>query len=268
MYYKKFPPAAQLSPYVECYFVWEGTTKESLDVQSPPSNFNAVVFNYSDLYEAHQNNSNKTLVPKAFACGLFTSNYHLVLKGNIGITGIVFKATALHNFFGIRMSTLVNNRMPLELLLLDKAEMLWNKIKTESEDKARVRILEEFILSYLPNAKARLSVIDEGVELIDKHNGTISVEAVADQLKISRRYLEKHFLMKVGVSPKFYSRIKRFSILSNKIAHTNKIDWQDLVFENGFHDQSHLVKEFMEFNQMNPSDYHLKHNELIRFVKH
>ena len=39
------------------------------------------------------------------------------------------------------------------------------------------------------------------------------------------------------------------------------------VEEYGFHDQSHLVKEFMEFNQMNPSRYHMLHRELTRFVK-
>ena len=102
---------------------------------------------------------------------------------------------------------------------------------------------------------------------LEQLKGCISVEEVATHLKISRRYLEKKFLEKVGVSPKFYARIKRFGNLSNKIAHNEKIDWQEIVMEYGFHDQSHLVKEFIEFNQMNPSAYHLAHKELTRFVK-
>jgi AraC-like DNA-binding protein len=267
MRYQKFPSATGLTSFVECYFVWEGEANPSLDVQSPPNGFNAIVFNYANLNEAYQSGGPRMSVPKAFASGQFTSNYHLVLKGTIGMTGIVLKAAALHNLFGMRMSTLVNNRMPLEFLLPDKAESLWNNVKAESADEARIKLLEELIFAYLPNAKARLSVIDEAVELIDHHNGSISVEAVADQLKISRRYMEKQFLIKVGVSPKFYSRIKRFVSLSKDVAYNEKFDWQDLIFKYGFHDQSHLVKEFMEFNQMNPSNYHLKHNELIRFVK-
>ena len=147
------------------------------------------------------------------------------------------------------------------------AECHWKSIKAETTDEGRIKILEEFLLSLLPEAKARLSVIDEAVEIIDLHKGSISVETVAEQLKISRRYLEKKFLEKVGVSPKFYARIKRFVSLSKEVAYNENFNWQDIVFEYGFHDQSHLVKEFMEFNQMNPSDYHLKHKELIRFVK-
>lgn len=268
MRYEKFPPSEELKPFVECFFIWEGEAKEYLDVQSPPNSFAAMVFNYGDPYEAYQNCTVKTKVPKAFVCGLFTSNYHLVLKGNIGMAGIVFRPSALHNFFGIRMSQLVNSRMPLELLLQDKAQWLGTHIKAALSDERRIKILEEFVFSHLSDAKARLSVIDEAIELIDQHKGSVSVETVAGQLKISRRYLEKKFLEKVGVSPKFYARIKRFVSLSKEVAYNKNFNWQDIIFEYGFHDQSHLVKEFMEFNQMNPSDYHLKHNELIRFVKH
>lgn len=267
MEYRKFAPCAELKPFVECYFAWEGEAKVCLDVQSPPNSFNAMVFNYADPYETYQNSTTRMHVPKAFVCGPFTSNYHLVLKGKIGMSGIVFRSSALHNFFGIRMSQLVNSRMALVLLLPDRAESIWGNVKAANTDESRVKILQDFLLSLLPEAKARLSVIDEAVEIIDEHKGSISVETVAAQLKISRRYLEKKFLEKVGVSPKFYARIKRFVSLSKEVAYNKNFDWQDIVFEYGFHDQSHLVKEFMEFNQMNPSDYHLKHNELIRFVK-
>ncbi len=267
MRYQKFPPSDELKPFVECYFIWEGEAKESLDVQSPPNSFNAMVFNYGDPYESYQSSTSRIPVPKAFVCGPFTSNYHLVLKGKIGMSGIVFRSSALHNFFGIRMSQLVNSRMALELLLPGKAESLWTSVKAAATDEDRVKILEDLLLPLLPETKAQLSVIDEAVEIIDQHKGSISVETVAEQLKISRRYLEKKFLEKVGVSPKFYARIKRFGLLSNKVAHSEKVDWQDIVFESGLTDQSHLVKEFMEFNQMNPTDYYVKHNELIRFVK-
>lgn len=268
MHYQKYMPCKELKSFVECYFSWKGIAEKELDIQSPPSNFTAIVFNYETPYQSYQNSALKMVVPKAFVCGLFTSNYHLVLKGKIGMVGIVLKATSVHNFFGLRMSGLVNSRMALEHILPNETGSVLNAIESALADEERIKILEEFVLKRLMEAKSRLSVIDDAVELIDRHKGSISVMEVAEQLKISKRYLEKKFLEKVGVSPKFYTRIKRFSNLSNVLAHSPKVDWQDIVYQNGFHDQSHLVKEFMEFNQMNPTDYHLKHNELIRFVKH
>lgn len=267
MHYKKFTPCQPLQPFVECYFSWKGLAEKELDIQSPPNNFAAIVFNYETPYQSYQNNTLKMIAPKAFACGLFTSNYHLVVKGKIGMVGIVFKATSMHNFFGLRMSGLVNNRMALEHILPDETGSVLRAIVSALYDEDKIKILEEFVLKRLADAKSRLSLIDDAVELIDLHKGSISVVAVAEHLKISKRYLEKKFLEKVGVSPKFYARIKRFSHLSNILAHSPKVDWQDIVYQSGFHDQSHLVKEFMEFNQMNPTDYFTKHQELIRFVK-
>lgn len=122
-------------------------------------------------------------------------------------------------------------------------------------------------MRYIPAGKSNLSIIDEAIDHIDNSKGCITVDAVAAHLGISRRYLEKKFLEKVGISPKYYARIKRFSILSNEIAHSKHIDWQHIVAHYGFHDQSHLVKEFIEFNQMNPTQYHLLHQEMTRLVR-
>lgn len=266
MRYNKYSPSAELEPFVQCYFVWEGEATQQLEIQSPPNGFSAMVFNYADPTWACQNNHERMLIPKAFVCGQFTSNYQLVVKGKIGMVGIVFKPSSFYNFFACRMPELVNNRMPLNMLLGVRAEELWSSVRVQTEDQGRIDILHNFLSQLLPEAKSRRSIVDEAVEYIDRCHGRISVEEVAVNLKISRRYLEKKFLEKVGVSPKFYARVKRFSGLSNKVAHSQKIDWQDVVFENGFHDQSHLVKEYIEFNKMSPSDYHRYHRELSRFM--
>jgi AraC-like DNA-binding protein len=267
MRYQKLPPSAALSAVVECYFAWEGDAGEGLKVQSPPNCFNSITFNYENQYFASQNNSVPAQVPRSFVSGQFTSNYSLELKGKIGMVGIVLRPCSIHNIFGIRMSQLVNSRAPLTFLPGLPEAILWSAVKEQTSVEGRIRILEELMLSYLTVAKANVSVIDEAVDHIDSRKGCITVEEVATFLKISRRYLEKKFLEKVGVSPKYYARLKRFGALSNKIAHNPKIDWQEIVNEFGFHDQSHLVKEFLEFNQMNPTQYHLLHRELSRFVK-
>ena len=109
MRYQKFTPANALHPFVACYFIWEGKAAGGISVQSPPNSYSSIVFNYADLYQASQNNNPPVPVPRAFVSGQFTSNYTLLLRENIGIAGIVLKPSALHNFFGVRMSSLVNN---------------------------------------------------------------------------------------------------------------------------------------------------------------
>jgi len=264
--YKKFLPIAELSPYVECIFIWERNSLEQLLVQSPPSGFNALIFNYADPYQAYQNENKKEKVPLAFVSGQFTANYHLEIQGKIGIIGAVMKASSIYNIFGLKMTSLVNKRLALQDFLEEKTDEIQNKIKKAGNAEERVQILEVFLKTHLETVPSRLSIIDDTISFIDQNNGMVTIEEVLTKFNISRSYLEKKFLQKIGISPKFYARIRRFSYLSNQVAHNKEINWQDIVFENGYHDQSHLVKDFKAFNHMKPSEYHKGHHELTRFI--
>ncbi|NJN42918.1 MAG: AraC family transcriptional regulator [Flammeovirgaceae bacterium] len=265
MHYQKIQPAESLRPWVECFYEWTGHVEKELDVQSPPNRYAAMIFNLGNSYNTYQGNVEKTLAPKTFACGLFTTNYHLVLQGTIDIFGIVFKPNGFHNFFGMRMSHLVNSRVDLSLLIEESPALHQSiaDLKTGAERAAR---MDTFLLDRLPQAQANATVIDDAVDYINQCKGLVSVTEVAEKFNISKRYLEKQFLIKVGISPKFYCRIIRFVYLSNIVAHNANIDWQEIVNQFGLHDQSHLVKEFMEFNQMSPSHYHQNHNEMTRIL--
>jgi AraC-like DNA-binding protein len=267
MTYTKYKPSQSLSPFVACYFIWESDSIEELLVQSPPTGFTALVFNYAEPYKAYQSNTQKEEVPLAFVSGQFTENYHLEINGEIGIIGAVLNAFSLFNFFGLNMASLVNKRLDLSSLLGRKSKEILAQIKTSTTAEEKIKILDDFLLSAVEKAKSRLMMIDDTIEFIDQKNGMVSIEEVLAKFKCSRRYLEKKFHEKVGITPKLYARIRRFSYLSNKVAHNKDINWQDIVFENGYHDQSHLAKDYKTFNQMNPSAYHQDHHELIRFIK-
>lgn len=100
MTYTKYSPSARLSPFVDCFFIWESEKEEELLIQSPPSGFNGLVFNYADPYWAYQTIYQKEEVPLIFAAGQFTANYHLDIRGKIGIIGVILHASILHDFFG------------------------------------------------------------------------------------------------------------------------------------------------------------------------
>ena len=267
MLYRKFKPDPSLAPFVECYYQWEGISPEPITVQSPPNGYAAIVFNLGAPYSSSQGSDNLSLVPRAFVSGQFTANYRLHLHGTISSVGAVLKPATVHNFFGVRMSQLVNTRASLSFLKDVDEPKLWERINSTTAIGDRVAVLEKLLMQYIPVGKSNLSIIDEAIDHIDNTRGCSTVDAVAAHLGVSRRYLEKKFLEKVGISPKYYARVKRFAFLSNEIAHSKHIDWQHIVTHYGFHDQSHLVKEFIEFNQMNPTQYHSLHQEMIRLVR-
>lgn len=266
-YEKYFPESENEKSLVECYYRWQGDASPSLEVQSPPTGFAAIVIIASRPYVAWQSEDDKQMVPSAFACGLFTSNYRLSVTGPVDVTGVVLKPTALYNLFGLRMPTLVNNRIPLTMLPDSDASHLAERTNAEKTSSDRVSILRTFLMDRFETARSHFTIVEDIIKWIDANHGNVTIDEVAAKFRVSRRYVETKFLEKVGVSPKFYARIRRFSYLSNIIVRSTDVNWQDIVHLGGFHDQSHLVKEFLKFNGMSPAEYVGNHKEIIRVVQ-
>lgn len=266
-YEKFFPESDEEKALVVCYYRWRGDASPAIELQSPPTGFGAIIIIASQPYVAWQAEEDKQIVPSAFACGLFTSNYHLHLSGPVDVTGVVLKPSALYAMFGMRMSALVNSRVPLTIFNEERVASLQNHINGQSESRDRVSVLRAFIMERLVIARSRFSIVEDIIQWIDTNKGCVTIDEVAAKFHVSRRYVETQFLEKVGVSPKFYARIRRFSYLSNIIVRKPDLNWQDVVELGGFHDQSHLVKEFLKFNRMSPAEYIGNHKELIRIIQ-
>jgi AraC-like DNA-binding protein len=263
MLYQKIKPHPALQPYVECYFIWESDfLKTPFLVESPPNGFTAMVFNYGDLPE-YENGP----PPQSFITGQATKNYTLKLKGKAGMVGIVFKPASFTTLFEVPMVHFTNIRVDLELVLGNLMEFLQEKIMEAGSNTERINLLENFLMVKLRKSKLKIDNIDQAVELILEKQGVISVKDILEQFPICSRQFQRKFLTKVGVSPKYYLRIKRFGHLCYQIISNNKIDWQDLIYEAGFYDQSHLIKDFLEFIGKNPTAYVKDNKELANFTK-
>ena len=84
---------------------------------------------------------------------------------------------------------------------------------------------------------------------------TRTVSDVTDRLGLCSRRFTEVFDDEVGLTPKLYCRIQRFTH-AIKLAHqTDDVDWADLAAMAGYYDQSHMIRDFQEFSGLNPSAY-------------
>lgn len=270
MEYRKIDPSPALRSFVKCYYVLEAELgTETHVVQSPPNGYTAMVFNYGDPYHVSSPSIPDTLVPRCFFAGQSTTNYRLTLARTVGVVGIVFMPAAVSTLFGISMEGTADSRIELSSLLGDESCAWCDSIVAAGSTEARIELIQEYLTSKLDGHRARYNVADLAAARILSAEGNITVEELASDLCVSRRQLERKFLEKTGLSPKLYARIARMSLISNFVAHHDdeKIDWQDLVFKGGFHDQNHFVKDFKKLNKLSPEQYHNNHHELIRYIR-
>lgn len=269
MEYQKYKPCSQLEPFVECYFSWNSQENiEPTIVESPPSGFCSIVFNYSDPYYLETKKFGKKSVPQQFISGQAIYSYKLFLEGRIGLCGIVFKPTALATIFNLPMYEFVEERVDLykifNNIILDR---IINQIKFAVDSREKVQFMEEFLLQQYYEKKPELDYIDKAANYIVEHNGMLQVNDLLAESCMSRRTFERKFFQKVGLSPKYYARIRRIGYICNLIAGKKKVDWAKIFYECEYYDHAHFIKDFQEFTGRSPQQYLNENTELANFVE-
>jgi AraC-like DNA-binding protein len=268
MQYNKFSPDGILSPFVECYFTWHSSESVSdFVVESPPSGFCSMVFNLGDAYHLQNKKYDRLIVPKVFVSGQSVYSYKLFLNGRINIAGIVFKPAALATLFNLPVYQYTEERIPLSNVFSEaRVNALLSELANAITPNDKSRILERFLLNHYSIRRPAPDAIDEAANLIVEKNGILDVSEITRNAFMSRRNFERKFFEKVGLSPKYYARIRRISYLMNLIAGKKKADWVQLFAECEFYDHSHFIKDFQAFTGRTPSQYLAENVELANFV--
>jgi AraC-like DNA-binding protein len=268
MIYKKIPPPSHLRPYIECFYMWESSFSQPLIVESPPSAFTSMVFNYGISY-AVQNAKHETIsVPQAFLTGQATTSYRLSVFGTIGMVGIVFRPAGMHTLFNLPLGELTDERLNItEILRGSDIRELQDKIMEAHNTAERIGLLTQFLNIQLMKNEHRFDAVDFTANQIVDAKGLVNVSDMMSDLFMCRRQFERKFFQKVGLSPKFYARTRRLGYLCSLMAGKRQVNWQHLLYDCGYYDQAHFIKDFTTFLGRTPTDY-LKNNvELAHFLK-
>ncbi|MBK9510138.1 MAG: helix-turn-helix domain-containing protein [Cytophagaceae bacterium] len=272
MFYKKYQAASHLSPFVECFYIWENVDFEVHHqiIESPPTAFGSMVFNYGDTYSFKTLGNEKFIsVPQNFITGQATQNYFLQLPRKIGMIGVVFKPAAISTLFGMPMYEFVNTRYELSDVFGTEIDIISDKIREENSKELKVEILNNYLTIKLMKLKKGPDRTDYAANLILDQKGMVNISNLMSELYVCRRQFERQFLQKVGMSPKYYARVRRIGYLCASLASKKwKIDdWHDLIYKMGYYDQSHFIKEFTSFTGKSPRFY-LKNNlELANYLE-
>ena len=254
---------------MECYFVWEWSIGAvPCTVDSPPNGFSSLVINYGNSYKVSDNRFNEKETPLAFLSGQFTTRYQLQLGGCIGMAGAVFKPSGMSSFFKVPMYELTGERLCFESVFGKAGKKLAEKIGDSPTPQLKVALLDEFLARQMRQPDPNDRALDRAANLIVANNGIVKMDDLVRTACMSRRNFERRFLERVGVSPKYYARLRRISHICYQMGAVQKVDWQRLIGAGDYYDQAHFIKDFRDFMGEAPSIYAEKNVELFRFLDH
>ena len=179
------------------------------------------------------------------------------------IMGVHFKPGGAFPFLGLPASQLGDTHVELETVWGPSACRLRERLCEARSSAERFQLLEKALLSRLRHQVEQHYAVSAALEMFARYQGGATVRDVAKYLGLSQRRFIQVFKSEVGMTPKLFSRIQRFQQTRTLIQKSPSPNWVALALDLGYFDQSHLIREFLEFSGFSPTDYLNRHKNLI-----
>jgi len=172
------------------------------------------------------------------------------------VCGVMFCAGALGPLFGIPASELTDASVDLEDLISAAGRHLRHRLEDARCPNERLVILEQFLVDLMRTANTPSAPV--GVAITNSLARRAPVRRLSELEDIagwSQRHLRRLFLRDIGLAPKRYLRLLRFSKLVEHLRQTHVPRWDDLSLALGYSDQAHLITEFRSFVGVSPTKF-------------
>ena len=248
------PSSPILKKYIECFYIYESNANSEFRYIAFP-HFNTGLSFFKGASVQRQNwsvqiSENTKVGVHIEILGKYTTPLFLEYKGKLREISIVFKPLGLNRFF-------TDNYLSLAPMfsqeLIDEVWRKFGESLFSGDDD--IDKLESFLLSQFYDNQ-ELFIIENSLTLLENRNEQISISTIAKKVRLNLKTFQRHFQKHLGCSPVEYRRICRFrSSITNKLNSSQLKNLTEITYEEGFYDQSYLIKEFRKITNHNPKDF-------------
>lgn len=179
-----------------------------------------------------------------------TAKYAVEFNQPFSSFSVKFTSTGLYELTGLNMEKLTDADIGCNQLKLPfNIESLYQQLGQAAHQDERVAIMENTFRDVLGmrSPKSRLSGFFVNSE-----------EAVTNEVFLSERQKQRLFKQEIGLNPKAFCNLRRFSGLLRAKKQNQQLSWTSLAHEFGYFDQAHLIKAFYSFLGMAPSLFNIE----------
>ena len=251
MTYIRIDPHRDLQPFIET--LWLQENPSPVDGTSPtrivPSCGAELVICYGAPFE-QVDGSPKMVMPMALVAG---QRMHGIAVRATGRTGMVIARChpwAVRALLGSTPEELADRHAALEEI--DQGELarcLYERVAEAGSSNEKISLVEDYLQQVFASVTPDPLVV-KSVQRINASWGRVGVEALAQELSISRRQLHRRFVGAVGIGVKRFARLVRFQKALGCLR--AGLPWGEAVWRCGYVDQAHLITELKTFMGQTP----------------
>ncbi len=264
MLYQRFRPSPHLVEYIKEFWIIDSGTEIAKSKQKIiPDGYPELIFHYKDPYSINIS-GNWQMQTHSLVAGQIRNHFFLENTGQSGMIGVKMMPTSMTKLFGISMNQLTDSVVDIHSLASVQSKLATLPKPSLQNKEAFIQSFEQRLQDIVKADEHTRLELDLALAEIFKSHGILSISKLCKKMDISERQLERQFSKYVGLSPKFYARIIRFSYIFELMQNSDNT-WSDLVYQSGFYDQSHFIKNFKEFTGEDPTSYGFDERNMANF---
>jgi len=245
--YREIRPAPHLQPFLYSFWILEHDAEDAAPQRIVPDGHCELILNWSEPFEAFQNGQWRRQ-PRCFLAGQIDGPLLLRPSRPARMLGIGFHPHGAAKLLALPMHELSGRFTPVE----DLSQALARNLHRALEMPDPVAAVEAALLSAANTARRGDLLIEEAVRRIARTKGATDLAAMARDLGLSTRQLERRFHAAVGLPPKLFCRIERFNNVFRTLGQGSGA-WADTAIDCGYYDQAHLIRDCKSLSGTTPA---------------
>ena len=243
-------PTKLLAPYIKQYwFLRIDDVKQGFQ-RSIPAGCVALVFHKGNKIIS---SFHKGTQPQSYISGQI-STYSDIEFSFLDMVIILFQPIGCRMFFPYPMEEFTNQNISIDLLDNTYLVELEEKINEASDNYQIVRLIEEYLLNRLcENISCNANRMMATIHNINEGEGNISV--LSQTACLGYKQFKRVFAEYTGLNPKEFLQIARFRNALHCLHAGSQIRLNQLAYDWGYCDKSHLIKDFKTFMGYTPKEY-------------
>ncbi len=247
---KFYIPHPLLQDLVQCIMIVHAKTDAAAPAvvcPYPPTPQNSLFFYINDRIKVQPEGATGFMEqPRSVLVGPQLSRVSIDVNRDHKAVRVGFHPGGLHRLLGLSMAEMLDGSCDAAAIFGNEMKELDEKLQEAKHFDAIKDIVEQFLLKkvgrvkdILPFDKAMLALLQSG--------GMMPVEKVASLACLSLRQFERVSKERIGLPPKLFARITRFSKAYRLRENCSGLSWTQIAYECNYFDQMHLIRDFKQF---------------------